>query len=356
MKQKKVAQDPRIKAKHMSWAEYTIIFFVLVTLSAGQAMILMEYIGQQSLPFGYVAGMLGYWALVAFAFNLVTNSQLRSKFERPMRMLGDAAKEVAGGDFSVYVQPVHTEDKYDYVDVMFADFNTMVEKLGHMEVLQNDFIANISHEIRAPVSVIKSYAAFLQNENLPAETRKDYCKTIDAATNKLALLVTSILKLNRIENGEEEAEIEAYDLCSQLVDSVLHCENELDKKQIELSVAVEERALILADKHLMEIIWDSLISNAIKFTDHGGSIALAQKTEGDMIVVTISDTGCGMHEDTMEHIFEKFYQGDTSHNSEGYGLGLSLAVKALERVGGTISVTSTLGKGSTFTVSIPTAA
>ena len=356
MKQAKVAQDPRIKTKHMNWVEYSITFFVLAVLSSGQAMILMEFVGQQFMPIGFIAGMLGYWALVALIFNLVTNSQIRHKFERPMWMLGEAAKKVAGGDFSVYVKPVHTEDKYDYVDVMFSDFNTMVEKLGRMEILQSDFIANISHEIRAPVSVIKSYATLLQNEDLPADTRRDYCKTIDDATNRLALLVTNILKLNRIENGEEETEVETYDLCGQLVESVLHYEEELDKKEIELSVDIEDRALILADKNLMEIIWDSLMSNAIKFTDPGGSIALAQKTEEDMITVSISDTGCGMHKDVMEHIFDKFYQGDTSHNSEGYGLGLSLAVKALERVGGTISVTSTLGKGSTFTVSIPIAA
>lgn len=353
MKRGRAAADPRIKAKHMSWVEYSLTFFVLSVLSAGQVMILMAYIGETYMPMGFIFGMIGYWAIVAFVFNLITNDQIKRKFENPMRRLGDAANKVAKGDFSVYVKPVHTEDKYDYVDVMFNDFNVMVEKLGRIEILQRDFIANISHEIRAPLAVIKSYATQLQKEDIDAQTRKEYTETIVSATDRLAQLVTNVLKLSRIENAQEDQAAEAYDLCGQLVEAVLRYEAALDAKQIALCVDIEERAIVQADKAMMGVIWDNLLSNAIKFTDQGGGIALTQRTEGASILVSIADTGCGMHKDVMEHIFDKFYQGDVSHSGAGSGLGLTLAVKALERVGGTISVTSTLGKGSTFSVQAP---
>lgn len=354
MKRKPDEMDPRIKARHMNWLEYSITFFVLSVLSAGQAMIFMEFVrGEANVPFGFIMGMIGYWAIVALIFNLITNSQIKHKFEIPTRMLGNAAKRVAKGDFSVYVEPLHTEDKYDYMDVMINDFNTMVEKLGQMEILQSDLITNISHEIRTPVSAVKNYAELLQKDNLSEESRKEYSKGILDATNKLSSLVTSILNLSRLESEEDLGEAETYDLCRQLTECIIHYEDELDKKDINLNIDMEDRAMIHADKAKMEIIWDSLLSNAIKFSETGGDVTITQASSGKAITVSISDAGCGMRKEVMDHMFDKFYQGDTSHSAEGNGLGLSLAVKALERVGGTMSVTSTHGEGSTFTVELP---
>jgi len=350
MKRKQLNPDSRVKVKHFKWLEYAITYCVLLVLSAGQAMISAKFLGIEIAPKGYIWGMLGYWAIVSAIFCLVTNRQKFRAFDKPMRKLGSAAKKVAEGDFSIYLKPVHTADKLDYVDVMFEDFNKMVEELGSIETLKNDFIANVSHEIKTPLSVIQSYAMALQKENLSNEAREEYTDTIITASQRLTALVTNILKLNKIENQEIQPIVEAFDLCRQLCDSALQFEDLWEKKNIEFVADIEDRAVIHADESMLEIVWNNLLSNALKFTESGGKVTLKQISDEGSVTVVVSDTGCGMSEKTKQHIFDKFYQGDTSHSQEGNGLGLPLALRVIELSGGTITVESEPGKGTTFTV------
>lgn len=354
MRKKKAANDSRIKSKPISWIQYAITYFVLLVLSAGQGMIYAEYMAFDKMPLEYIFGMLGYWALVSAAFCFITHYQLRKRFDDPMRRLSVAAKKVASGDFSVYMEPIHTSDKYDYMDVMFEDFNKMVEELGSIETLKNDFIANVSHEIKTPLSVVQSYAAMIKKENLSAELRREYADTIITASKSLTALVTNILKLNKLENQEIVSDSESYDICRQLSDCALSFENAWGKKDIQFEADIEDRAIIYADESMLEIVWHNLLSNAVKFTAPGGKITLTQTSDADTVTVSIADTGCGMSEETMQHIFDKFYQGDTSHSGEGNGLGLALALRVIELVDGSISVQSEPGKGSTFTVMLKT--
>ena len=340
------------KVKYFRWKEFVQTYFVLLALSWGQEMILAEYMDFDSPPPGYIGGMLGYWAIVTAIYCLVTNRQRNRFFDKPMRKLSEAAGQVAEGDFSVYLEPAHTADKLDYVDVMFEDFNKMVEELGSIETLKNDFIANVSHEIKTPLSVIQSYAMALQKENLSAEQRKEYTDTIITASQRLTTLVTNILKLNKLENQEIKPAAEAYDLCRQLCDCALNFEDLWEKRNIQFVADLDDRAIIRADESMLEIAWNNLLSNAFKFTDPGGTVTLRQTSDEDTVTVMISDTGCGMSERTMQHIFDKFYQGDTSHSQEGNGLGLPLTLRVIELSGGTISVSSELGKGTTFTVKL----
>lgn len=350
---KKQEKDTRIKKKHISWKAYTGIYFTLLSLSTGQALIAGAYINYLELPYDFYLGMVGYWGIVTFIFCLVTSRQRFKTYEKPMRRLSDAAKSVAEGDFSVYVEPIHSTDKWDYVDVMFEDFNKMVEELGSIETLKEDFIANVSHEIKTPLSVIQSYAYALQKEKLPFELRKEYTDTIINASVNLTTLVTNILKLNKLENQQYIMNIEPYDLCMQLCDCALYYEELWDEKNIQFEVNIEDRVIIHADKSMLEIVWNNLLSNALKFTNPGGKVTLNQTSDSDMVIISISDTGCGMRQETMQHIFDKFYQGDTSHSQEGNGLGLALTVRVIELVGGRITVNSTFGSGSTFTVELP---
>lgn len=350
MKKKQIEEDIRVKSKHFSWKEITLIYFVLLVLSAGQGMIYAEYMNFDSMPPEYIWGMLGYWAIVTAIFCIVTARQKFNAFDKPMRRLSEAAKQVAEGDFSVYLEPIHRPDKQDYVDVMFEDFNKMVEELGSIETLKNDFIANVSHEIKTPLSIIQSYAMALQKEDLSPVLRKEYSDTIITASQRLTTLVTNILKLNKLENQEIRPAAEPYDLCRQLCDCALSFEDSWEKKNIEFVADIDDRAMIYADASMLEIVWHNLLSNALKFTEPGGKITLTQVSEEDSVTVSISDTGCGMDEETIKHIFDKFYQGDTSHSSEGNGLGLALSLRVIELVGGSIVVKSEPGKGSTFTV------
>lgn len=302
--------------------------------------------------FSILAGMgVGtYWAGMAVIAAVVLHQVSCAKFDKPMRRLSRAMRAVAQGDFTVSVQPVHKRSKFDYMDLMFEDFNRMVRELSSIETMKDDFIANVSHEIKTPLAVIRSYASALQREDLSPEQRREYALTIASASENLSALISNILKLNKLENQTMAPSTAPYDLTRQLSDCALAHEEQWEKKQIDFDAQLEERVMIQADESMMEIVFNNLIANAIKFTEAGGRIVLRQEKEGDEVVVTVSDTGCGMSEETMNHIFDKFYQGDTSHSGEGNGLGLALARRVLEISGGSISVRSTPGEGAEFTV------
>ncbi|WP_019913796.1 HAMP domain-containing sensor histidine kinase [Paenibacillus sp. HW567] len=342
----------QMRSKRFSWKEFMWIYIVLSVLTAGQAMIYEAYVPARSVPTPYIFGMLGYWTIVTAIFCLITARQKYKTFDKPMQKLSEAAKQVAEGDFSVYLEPMHRADKRDYVDVMFDDFNKMVEELGSIETLKNDFISNVSHEIKTPLSVIQSYAVALQKDDLQPKLRKDYTDTIISASQKLTTLVSNILKLSKLENQEIQRASEPYDVCRQLCDCALSFENLWEEKNIEFVADLEDRAVIYAEESLLEIIWHNLFSNALKFTPPGGKITLTQTSDEDSITVMVSDTGCGMDDETLKHIFDKFYQGDTSHSGEGNGLGLALCLRVIELVDGAISVTSEPDKGTAFTVKL----
>lgn len=346
-------EDVRVKNRRMGWREFAIIYGVMVFLVGIQTGILVFPAFNALNPIAQIIIIMSYWGIVASVFGMLTNWQIKKSYDRPMRRLSCAAKRVAGGDFSVYVEPIHTADKYDYIDVMFLDFNTMVQELGSIETLKNDFVSNVSHEIKTPLAVIRNYTMALRNKHLPAETQEEYMDTIISATDNLSTLVTNILKLNKLENQEIESEAEPYDLCGQLCECALQFESLWEEKGIIFHVDIEDRATIIADRSMLEIVWNNFLSNALKFTSPGGAVMLSQTSDEQTVTVSVTDTGCGMDAETQKHIFDKFYQGDSSHSGEGNGLGLALAHRVIEKVGGTLSVVSKPGKGSTFTVTIP---
>lgn len=296
-----------------------------------------------------------YWGMVAVGLTLFTRKKMRNTYEEPLHKMAEATRKVSEGDFSVYVPTIHTADKLDYLDVMIMDFNKMVEELGSIETLKTDFISNVSHEMKTPIAIIKNYAQLLQAVTISEEQRREYTKNIEHAAARLSSLISNILKLNKLEHQRITPEIEAYDLCRQLCESIFLFEDALEEKGIELEADIEDAAMIKADASLMELVWNNLLSNAVKFTDRGGSITVRQISDEKHIRVTVSDTGCGISKECISHIFDKFYQGDTSHSKEGNGLGLALVKRVLELSDGEIQLTSETGKGSTFIVTLPVA-
>ena len=255
------------------------------------------------------------------------------------------------GDLSVRIQPLRGlwSNGGDFNEII-SYFNKMAEELSGMETLRTDFTANVSHELKTPLAVMQNYGTMLQQPNLPEEKRVEYAKAITDASRSLANLITNILKLNKLENQEIFPNMSDYDLGEQLCECLLAFEDAWEKKGLEIKTEIEENVVIHADSEMLSLVWNNLFSNAVKFTEAGGTVSLSLKSEGDFAVVKISDTGCGISRETGMHIFEKFYQGDTSHATKGNGLGLALVKRVMDITGGDISVESELGKGSTFTV------
>ncbi|MFT4005665.1 MAG: HAMP domain-containing sensor histidine kinase [Lacrimispora sp.] len=293
-----------------------------------------------------------YWVAVSAGYTLYNRRQVRNSYEKPMKEMAQAANKVANGDFSVYLSPIHTMENLDYLDVLIMDFNKMVEELGSIETLKTDFFSNVSHEIKTPLAVMLNTAELLQKTDLD-EKQKEYVATMIQSGRKLSSLITNILKINKLERQNIQPVMEEYDLCRQLCECALQFESVWEEKQLEFEVDIEDKASIKADESLLELVWTNLLSNAVKFTPPGGSICLEQISTEQEITVSVSDTGCGMSKETIKHIFDKFYQGDTSHSMEGNGLGLALSFRIVQMMDGTITVKSEQGKGSIFTVNIP---
>ena len=342
-----------IRSTRLPVSLFFIFFGVLLIMSGIHSglIVLINSLGLNS--FAQTLIPMLYWAFVAFCMAAFTRFQVIKTYDEPVQKLAKATEKVAQGDFSVYVPTIHTADKLDYLDMMILDFNKMVAELGSIETMKTDFISNVSHEIKTPLAVISNYAQLLKNGNLSDEVRNEYLDSILNNVKRLSDLVMNILKLNKIENQVIKPVMKSYDLCAQLSECALLFEDAWEKKHIELEFETEDRAFINADREMMEMVWNNLLSNAVKFTPEGGTVRLRQTSEKDAVIVTVADTGCGMSEETMSRIFDKFYQGDPSHSTPGNGLGLALALRILQISGGTITVTSKVGEGSTFTVRLP---
>lgn len=345
-------RDPRVRKKLFSWRLFVLILLVLCVLTAGNVLMLEMLLKMKVFSVLASMGVGSYWIAMAVIAAIILHQVCCAKFDRPMRRLSRAMKAVAEGDFSVSVKPTHSGSKKDYMDIMFEDFNRMVQELSSIETLKNDFIANVSHEIKTPLAVIESYATALERGNLTPSQRAEYAQTIASASRSLSALISNILRLTKLENQEITSSAREYDLTRQLSDCALAHEAAWEEKGIEFDAQLEERVLITADESMLELVFNNLIANAIKFTEPGGRVILRQVEHEDTVDVVVADTGCGMDEETMRHIFDKFYQGDTSHSGEGNGLGLALARRVLELCGGQIAVRSRPGEGSEFTVTL----
>lgn len=348
-------KDRRVKTEIFPLSTFLFAFVAFGVFTTIQMRIIGEYIDYTKISLSHAVAIPVLWLLAAAVFTLLTFYQINRHYQKPIADFAEAAQKVASGDFSVYVAPRHTPDKADYLDVIFMDFNKMVEELGSIETLKTDFFSNVSHEIKTPLAVIHNNAELLNRSGLSEEQRLEYAEAILHATRRLSNLIMNMLKLNKLEKQVIAPAPQLYDVSAQLCDCALQFEDTWEKKNIAFDAEVEERVMVRADRGLLELVWTNLLSNAFKFTPPGGTVRVTQARDGDRVTVCVRDTGCGMDETTLKHIFDKFYQGDPSHATEGNGLGLALVRRILELSDGTVAVKSAPGKGSAFTVTLPAA-
>lgn len=333
-----------------------LVFFMIMAFVISCCMMLFLSVLARELDVAYTADNLATAAKLTFgnvvllALICTVMDSLRRKWtvERPARRITDAAEKLMQGNFHVRIPTDFATDVY-FTEVI-GYFNRMAEELASIETLSTDFVSNVSHELKTPLSIIQNYATMLSQPGLPEQKRQEYAAAIREASGRLTSLVTNILKLNKLENAQIFPETQVYDLSEQLCQCLLNGEDLLERKQLEVETDLDENVMVKADPEMMALVWNNLISNAIKFTGVGGRITLRVKAEGDRAVVQVQDSGCGISPEVGRRIFDKFYQGDTSHASQGNGLGLALVKRVIDISGSEISVQSEVGKGSTFTV------
>ena len=298
------------------------------------------------------AAKLSFGNVLLISFGAATIDYVRRKrmVDKPVKQIMDALDQVMQGDFTVRIAPVKEFAGETGFNEIINAINQMTAELQGTETLRTDFIANVSHELKTPLAVMGNYATMLQQPDISEEERIEYGKAISHSSRRLAALITNILKLNKLENQQIFPQHEEYDLSGQLCESLLQFEDAWEAKNLEIETDIEDEVRIKSDPELLSLVWNNLISNAVKFTQESGRITVTLKAGEDDVMIAVSDTGCGIKPEVGQHIFEKFYQGDTSHATQGNGLGLALVKRVVVILNGEICVQSVFGQGSTFTV------
>ena len=290
--------------------------------------------------------------LLTFLFTAIDFLRRKLTVDLPVKRITDAAERIMQGDFTVRIKPLKGNLGTDGFNQIIETINKMAQELSGTETLRTDFIANVSHEMKTPLAVMQNYGTLLQQPGLEEENRIEYAKAVSDSARRLASMMTNILKLNRLENQQIFPKAEEYDLSEQLCQCLLQFENVWERADIEIDTDIADEITVKADAELLSLVWNNLFSNAFKFTPSGGMVSVSLSATEHHAIIRVSDTGCGMTPEVGAHIFEKFYQGDTSRATQGNGLGLALVKRVIDILHGEIAVESVVGKGTTFTVRI----
>ncbi len=335
-----------------------VLFFLLVAFLVTCSMMLFVSVLADTLQLNLTSEnvtiaaklTLGNVILLSVLFTVIDAIRRKLTTEKITEYIANAADKIVQGDFNVRIKPVNKMGVDENFNEIIHCFNMMAEELSGVETLRTDFIANVSHEMKTPLSVMQNYGTLLQMPELAEDKRIEYAKGVAEGSRRLADMMTNILKLNRLEKQQIFPKTEEYDLGEQLCECLLQFENVWEEKNIEIETELAEDVKVNTDGELLSLVWNNLFSNAFKFTPEGGKVTLILEATEHHAIVKVKDTGCGMSQEVGAHIFEKFYQGDTSHATQGNGLGLALVKRVVDILQGEISVESAVGKGSTFVV------
>ena len=287
---------------------------------------------------------------VCLLVGILVTSQLSKYFFNPIKKLRSAMDQVADGDFSVRL-----DGKSNSKEIMeiYTGFNLMAHELNTTEILQSDFVSNVSHEFKTPINAIEGYSTLLQDSDNLDESQREYIDKILFNTQRLSSLVGSVLLLSKLENQQIPSHQTQYRLDEQIRQSVVALEPVWEQKDIEFDLELE-RVSYLGNEPMMRHVWDNLISNAIKFSPAGSTVKLQLTKKPKKLIFTIEDQGPGLTEAAQKHIFDKFYQADNSHKQEGNGLGLALVKRILTIEQGQITAENLPQGGCRFAVALKT--
>jgi signal transduction histidine kinase len=294
------------------------------------------------------AMLLAYAFLFSIIVFMLIIMGLSNKAMKPIVQLNNATQEVARGNFDVVV----VNDSQDEIGQLTESFNKMAKELKSIEYLRKDFVSNVSHEFKTPISSILGFAKLLENRNLTDEEKKEYLDIIVEESKRLSNLSTNILNLSKLESQEIVFNKSEYDLDEQMRNVILLLEPKWYEKNISFDIEMENISLH-ANEDLMQQVWINLLNNAITYSHPKGVIHIKVYNEEEQAVIVIRDEGIGMDEYTKERMFEKFFKGNSSLSKEGTGLGLALVKRIIDLHHGTIEVESRPGEGTRIKLAIP---
>ena len=321
-----------------------VIVLANILISFGIAK-LLEWL----LPFSTSIPLLIQLNIFSLVIPLIATHFLSKMFFDPIKELREGMQKIADGNFDTRLETKSTSDE---IQEVFAGFNMMAQELGSTEILQTDFVSNVSHEFKTPINAIEGYTMLLQSTENIDETENEYIEKILFNTRRLSSLVSNILLLSKLENQSIQTHREKYALDEQIREDILALESLWEPKDIEFDVDLDA-VRFYGNKNVLHHVWSNLLSNAIKFSPNGGTIKMRLYKENEKIVFLIEDNGPGLSEEAKKHLFDKFYQADTSHKEEGNGLGLALVKNIISLCDGEISAENLDVGGCRFTVTLP---
>ena len=341
MKRKKPIRPFRFSMR-VNLTLFVLLEIGFISLANWGAGWLLNYFGLQ---------LQNWELLVNLGISLVLGSIVTAMASKwifsPITRLGKAMGQVAKGDFKVRMAQEH---RFREIEDIYGNFNLMTQELGNTEILQTDFVSNVSHEFKTPINAIEGYATLLQD--CESETlQKQYVEKILSNTQRLSNLVGNILLLSKVDNQAIQSQRTKFRLDEQIRQSVVLLEPKWAEKDIELDVEMQ-MLTVLGSESLLQHVWNNLIDNAIKFSPPGGLIRISLEKEEDTLIFSVDDQGPGVREEEKEAIFHRFYQSDSSHKQEGNGLGLALVKRITLLEEGSVEVEN-LKNGCRFTVRLP---
>lgn len=326
---------------------------IVIVIAAAAALMIMTWLIRDVLQVKHIYAAAGFELIgivaVLICLLIPFSVVLYRRRVREVLTLSQAIQRVADGDFKSRIP----SDKKNRLIPMYEDFNKMCDELESVQMLRNDFINNYSHEFKTPIASINGFAELLlAKKDLTKAEQHQYLEIIVDESARLSKLATNTILLSRLSSQHIVTDIETYDLGEQ----IRQCSILLSPKWMEKEQDFEGELIHVpfrGNKEMLQHMWINLMDNAIKYTPEGGKIVVRNYVENDCVIVEITDTGQGISEDIREHLFDPYFQGDSSHSHQGLGLGLSIVIRIVELCKGGITVDSHVGQGSTFKVSLP---
>lgn len=326
---------------------FTICIIMLFTA-------IITYLGMWILNYFHITN-IQYPFIPFFIFEIISTLAgtfaailISKKILKPLYTIINATEKITAGD---YTARIHLNSTYEF-ELLSEKFNSMAKELSSVEILRNDFINQFSHEFNTPISSIHGYAKELKQNKLPQEELNNYLDKIIIGTDRLSTLASNVLNLSKIEQQTILTNKTKINITEQIRRIIAMQSFDWERKNISFDFDCNE-FFLFGNEEILEYLWGNLLNNAIKYSSHGSTISIEIQENDKNIIFIFKDQGKGIAPESLPHIFEKFYRSKSSCLTPGTGLGLTIAHKVVMLHQGTINVTSEVGKGTSFIITLP---